>query len=150
MCGIVGGTCSAVIIVLVVINIGLSIGILVVVVDDNSEIEAALQWVNGNFNIEQLEEFFDFSHYPSKPSEFFDRPMLGNCCDNMCSGTRCFTGTAFLMRDDHCNNCCFHLITPGSSTDYTATCYANDQSEDRRRINSYIDRVAANISKINN
>jgi len=89
--------------------------------------------VNDELNIETVSDYFDLSHVPFKPNEIFDRPMLGDCCNNMCSGSICYTGTLYLIRDDHCNKCCFHLVAPDSCNEHSAcTCYANDQGSDNR------------------
>ena len=128
-------TCMLPTLLLVLINIALTITVLVFVSDQGDKLEFAEQWLNSHLNIEQIAEYVDLSHYPSRPSEFFDRPEVGECCNNMCRGSRCFAGTAFLMRSDHCNNCCFQLTTPDSCSDYSCTCYANDQSESNRRRN---------------
>lgn len=96
--------------------------------DQGDKIEFAAEWLNSELNIDLVADYVDLSHVPSKPSEMFDRPGLGECCNGMCMGDRCFAGTAFLFKDDHCNNCCFHLVTNGSCSDYSCTCYANDQS----------------------
>jgi len=121
------------ILLIVLANLGLSIKLVVVYKDEDSLFNTALEWITTHYTDNELKKYVDLSHVPSKPSEVFDRPAIGECCNNLCMGSRCFLGTAFLTRADHCNNCCFFLITPGSATENSATCYANDQSESRRR-----------------
>ncbi len=137
MCEILKGTCGAVCFVptmlAIVINIALTIAVLVLVADDNSAVEMALQWTNQQLNIEVIEEYVDLSHYPY-PSEEFDNPACGDCCDSMCHGNTCYTGIMFLGRYDSCNNCCFHLTEEASCDEHgTCHCYTNDQSECTRR-----------------
>jgi hypothetical protein len=134
MCGIpeklLGVTC----VILILVNIIISTISLVRLTDQGDKLEYGAQWLNEQLNIEMIATYLDLSHYPTKPSEFYERPELGECCNNMCKGSRCFAGSAFLLRDDHCNKCCFKLLTPDSCSEYSCTCYANDQSSSNLRL----------------
>ena len=126
-------TLNVPILMILLVNLGLTIKLVVVYRDEDTLFGNALDWLTTHYTDEELKKYVDLSHVSSKPSEVFERPATGDCCNNLCMGSRCFLGTAFLSREDHCNNCCFFLITPGSATDASATCYTNDQSETHRR-----------------
>lgn len=142
VCGCVTSALLLPIFLLMIVMVAIQIYVAVVVSGiGDGVMEYGLQTANDRGNIDWIADIYDLSHDPSKTSEFFDRPESGECCNNMCKGTRCFAGAAFLMRDDHCNECCFKLTTPGSCTDSSCTCYANSQSESNaRRRDTRMDR----------
>jgi len=136
----VSTTCTILTFFLVFVNLILTIVVLIEVTDQGDKLEYGEQWLNEQLNIEVIAKYHDLSHYPSKPHEFFERPELGECCNNMCRWSRCFAGSAYLLRDDHCNNCCFKLLTPDSCSNYSCLCYANDQSNsNKKRLNATSD-----------
>jgi hypothetical protein len=139
MCDLLSKGCNVMCIlptlILLVVNIALSITILVIVTDQGDTFEALAEFANSELNIDQIKKYVDLSHQPSKPSEFFVYPNLGEGCNNLWAGSGCFSGTAFLFSSEHCNNCCFHLVQPNSCTEYSrCICYANDQSDGNRQL----------------
>jgi len=131
MCEALKATCGAICVVptlvAICINIILTAAVLGVVVSDRSAWDTGLDLLNDKLGFETISNYIDLSRYPY-PHEEFDTPGCGECCNNMCSGTPCLLGIAYLMKNNSCNNCCFHLTTPDSCDGTVCTCYANDQN----------------------
>jgi hypothetical protein len=73
----------------------------------------------------QLTKFIDLSH-PPKPYEICtNSEESGDPCHGMMRGDECFIGEINLLRDTHCNRCCFHLYQDGSCDGDVCLCYTN-------------------------
>lgn len=125
MCKTVELTCLSGIFVLLLITLALNI-VTLVEVSDTTELDWAIQFIDGQISSNAIADYMDLSHYP-KPDEEFANPEKGKCCNDLCVGDICFTGILYLNEPTHCNNCCFRLIEPNSCVNSACKCYTNSQ-----------------------
>jgi hypothetical protein len=93
--------------------------------DDNAIIQELVSVFSGGQNT-YLEMIFDLSHEP-KPSELCtNNPESGDPCNGLARNDDCYTDWGVnLLKSNHCNKCCKHLILPGSCTVDLCKCYSN-------------------------